>query len=78
MSELALVQCNIIGELLARSEREPLFQCSKPSCKRYDQIGMSDVVYVMITARYADHMNIVARRNTRSTVFHLYAVSEIL
>ena len=40
VSELALVQCNIIGELLARSEREPLFQCSKPSCKRYDQIGI--------------------------------------
>ena len=34
VSELAQVQCNIIGELLARSERQPLFQCSKPSCKR--------------------------------------------
>ena len=40
LSELALVQCNIIGELLARSERQPLFQCSKPSCKRYDRIGI--------------------------------------
>ena len=33
VSELAQVQCNIIGELLARSERQPLLQCSKPSCK---------------------------------------------
>ena len=37
VTDLALVQCNIIGELLARSEREPLYQCSKPSCKRYDK-----------------------------------------
>ena len=34
------MQCNIIGELLARSKRQPLFQRSIPSCKRYDQIGI--------------------------------------
>ena len=40
MSELAQIQCNIVGELLARSERKPLFQCDKPSFKRYEQIGI--------------------------------------
>ena len=34
VSELAQMQCNIIGELLGRSEREPQFQCDKSSCKR--------------------------------------------
>ena len=40
VTELAQVQCNIIGELLSRSERVPLFQCSEPSCKRYDRLGI--------------------------------------
>ena len=40
VSELAQMQCNIIGELLARSKRKPQFQYDKPSCKRYDQIGI--------------------------------------
>jgi hypothetical protein len=35
--KLAQMQCNIIGELLARSERELLFQCDIPTCKRYDK-----------------------------------------
>jgi hypothetical protein len=40
VSELAQMQCNIIGELLVRSEREILFQCDEPSCKRYDKLGI--------------------------------------
>ena len=42
MTELAQMQCNIIGDLLTRSEREPLFQCDKPTCKRYDKRGLVD------------------------------------
>jgi hypothetical protein len=42
VSDLARMQCNIIAELLARSEREPPFPCDEPSCKRYDKRGIVD------------------------------------
>ena len=42
VTEDAQEQCEIIGELLARSERSILFQCDKTTCKRYDEIGIVD------------------------------------
>jgi hypothetical protein len=35
-TEKGRLQCDIIGEMLARNDSENLYQCSRPTCRKWD------------------------------------------